>query len=84
MSHLSNFAPVVDVAADIAQFLDSLQSIMPMLCFAEHRHNKIDVKYQKRKEKKLIVGSCSYFASFLLDATSPENCICQKEKSSVK
>ena len=33
MPYISNFEPVV-VTADVAQFLDSMESIMPMLCFA--------------------------------------------------
>ena len=39
MTHISNFAPVVVVAADVAQFFISLESFVPMLCFVEYRHN---------------------------------------------
>ena len=31
MAHILNFAPVVDVAADVTQFLISLESFMSML-----------------------------------------------------
>ena len=49
MPHILNFVPAVDVAADDAQFLISLEPFVPMLCLAEHRHNYILLQNSRQR-----------------------------------
>ena len=72
MAHISNFAPVADVAADVAQFLDSLDSLMLTMCFAENRYNNFKLLWISFED---IASCCCY----LHGKKSEEATMCKKK-----